>query len=53
MTDKQMLNKLIDAWESLPGGQYYHPEDVEIWLIEDMAPAINAARKHLKRKKPR
>jgi hypothetical protein len=52
MTDKEMLNKLIDAWESLPGGRNYSPDDIEDWLRRDMARAINAARRHLNRKKP-
>lgn len=52
MTDREVVNMLIDAWESLPGGRYYSPHDVDRWLQEKMAPAIKAARKEIDRKEP-
>lgn len=48
---KVALNKLVDAWETLPGG-YRSPTDVESWLAQHMAPAINRARRVLGRKIP-
>jgi hypothetical protein len=43
------LNKLVDAWEALPGGRNYHPRDIERWLRDRMSLAINNARKVLGR----
>ncbi|WP_336810898.1 hypothetical protein [Bosea sp. MMO-172] len=44
------LSRLIDAWESLPGGKSYSMKVVEAWLIDKMAPAINEARSILGRR---
>ena len=46
---KKALNDLVDAWESLKGEQNYTPTEIEWWLINDMKPAIDNARKLLKR----
>lgn len=50
--ERVALDAVIDAWESLPGGTNYGPEQIERWLRYKMAPAINAARKSLGRKRP-
>ena len=52
LKDQKLLNDIIDAWESLEGGQNYTPDLIEHWLREDMSPAINKARKALGRKMP-
>jgi hypothetical protein len=52
MTVEKSLNDLIDAWESLPGGQNYSAGAIEKWLRYKMSPAINRSRKVLGRKKP-
>lgn len=52
MTERDALNNLIDAWESLPGGRRYGPREIGDWLKENMSPAINEARKVLGRKIP-
>lgn len=49
---EQHINVIIDAWEALPGGRQVAVNDVEEWLAEDMAPAINAARAFMARDKP-
>lgn len=46
------LNSIIDAWEALPGGGQVRNRDVEKWLADDMAPAINTIRGFLRRPKP-
>lgn len=46
------LHAIVDAWEALPGGRRARNSDVEEWLAEDMAPAINAIRGFLRRPKP-
>lgn len=38
---------LIDAWESLPGGQRYTMREVGDWLEKTMAPAFDRARRDL------
>lgn len=48
----EMLHRVIDAWESLPGGQQVRNSDVEKWLNGKMAKAINEARQLLGRPKP-
>lgn len=45
MTDKQMLRKIIAAWEALPAGRYDYRE------ITALIRAINAARRHLTKAK--
>lgn len=46
------LNSIVDAWEALPGGRQVRNRDVEQWLADDMAPAINAIRGFLRRPCP-
>lgn len=46
------LHAIVDAWEALPGGRRVRSSDVEEWLADDMAPAINAIRGFLRRPKP-
>lgn len=46
------LDNVVNAWESLEGGRNHTPRDVERWLSDHMSPAINKARKALKRKPP-
>jgi len=44
---EEILLDLIGAWESLPGGQRYSPDEVGQWLEHEMAPAFNRARRLL------
>lgn len=37
-------NKLIRAWESLPGGRDYTVHEVQAWLMGEMKPAFDIAR---------
>lgn len=46
MSDREIIENLLRAWESLPDGMYRHGE-IQTWLKEYMSPAINEARKHL------
>lgn len=41
------LAKVVKAWESLPGGKNYSPDEIQVWLSTKMAPAINDARQVL------
>jgi hypothetical protein len=43
------LDKVVQAWEVLPGGQRHSPKMVEMWLTKYMSPAINNARRALGR----
>jgi hypothetical protein len=47
-SDRELLIKMVEAWEALPGGRNYSPGEVERWLVKDMAPAINKIRRALK-----
>lgn len=51
--DHDILNRVVDAWERLPPG-YYKMTDppLELWLRKEMQPAIDEARRHLKRLRP-
>lgn len=49
---RAQLNAIVDAWEALPGGRQVRNSDVEEWLAEDMAPAINSIRGFLQRPRP-
>ena len=40
----EALRGIVTAWEALPGGQNYGPDEVALWLCKTMAPAINTAR---------
>jgi hypothetical protein len=46
--DQSVLQALVAAWEALPGGYGYTPRQIERWLVDDMSPAINAARAALR-----
>lgn len=46
------LNAVVDAWEALAGGRQVRNSEVEKWLADDMAPAINSIRAFLKRPRP-
>lgn len=48
MTPIQALKNVIEAWESLPGGQSYSAREIGIWLEKAMKPAMDNARKSLK-----
>ena len=47
MTERQMIERLIMAWESLPGVQRHSRADVERWLSEQLKPAFDEARKEM------
>lgn len=49
---RAQLNAIVDAWEALPGGRHVRNSDVEEWLADDMAPAINTIRGFLQRPRP-
>lgn len=42
-----ILEKIITAWESLEGNKRYSDKVLEEWLITQMKPAIDNARKYL------
>lgn len=46
------ISLLIDAWESLPGNGRYSKAELEDWLIEKMAPAIQTCREEIGRPRP-
>lgn len=48
---RSVLNEVIDAWEALPAG-LRRVTEVQEWLRDSMAPAINAARQYLGRPRP-
>ena len=52
MTDRDIINSIIDAWEALPGGRRYGLDEIQNWLVEDMSPVIRDARKAIGRKSP-
>ncbi len=47
----KVLKEIIKAWETIKGNERYSPSDIQDWLVNDMAPAINKARKVIKSKK--
>lgn len=47
------LDRLVNAWEVLPGGRDHSVGTVAAWLLNDVSPAINNARKVLGRKAPK
>ena len=53
MTDREIVNSLIDAWEALPGGRRYSAGEIDKWLREKMAPAVRKARDEIGRQHPR
>ena len=46
---KKLLEEIVAAWESLEGDRNHPASVVETWLSNDMAPAMNNIRKHLKK----
>ncbi len=46
---EKLINEIIDAWESLKGDEKYSPRTIERWLIEDMKPVMDKARKKVGR----
>lgn len=48
--ETEIINEMIDAWESLPGNKNYSAETIGYWLIKDMKPAIDNLRKMINRK---
>jgi hypothetical protein len=44
---REALEKIVRAWESLPGNKNYAPKEIERWLGDVMSPAIDAAREAL------
>lgn len=49
--ENRLLNNIIIAWESLEGDKNYSPKEISKWLKEEMKPAIDDIRNHLKRNK--
>lgn len=47
MKRTEALKKIVEAWDSLPMGDYSH-KVIASWLINPMAPAIADAREVLK-----
>ena len=45
---RSLLKEIIEAWESLEGNKRYSPKEIEAWLIHDMKPVIDKARKVLR-----
>jgi hypothetical protein len=52
IAEHAMINKIIDAWETLKGGKNYNTDTIQEWLVEDMKPVIDEARKLVGRKIP-
>jgi hypothetical protein len=52
ISEHAIINKIIDAWENLEGGVDYSPKTIEDWLVKDMKPVIDKARKYVGRKVP-
>lgn len=44
---KKEVKNLLKAWESLEGNRNYTLKEIEKWLVEEMAPAINLLRETL------
>ena len=42
--EAEPLKAVVAAWEALPGGRNYSQRVVQDWLVDDMKPAIDAAR---------
>ena len=53
LTSEQALRAVVEAWESLPGGQWYSPQEVQDWLSSEMKPAIDGARRSLGMRVPK
>jgi hypothetical protein len=46
------LDRVVQAWETLPGGRRYSPDEIGEWMRNELSPAINNARRALGRKIP-
>lgn len=44
---KAALMNVVRAWEELDGGKNYSAKQIEWWLVHQMTPAINRARRVL------
>ena len=44
---KKIIQEIIKTWESLEGNKNHSSKTIENWLINDMAPVINKARKKI------
>lgn len=44
----KILEKVIQAWESLPGPKNYSIRETQQWITDTMAPVIDEAREFLK-----
>ncbi len=44
-----LLERVVKAWESLPGNRHYTPLTVNAWLVSDMKPVMDAIRDELRR----
>ena len=49
---ESIIHQLIDAWEATKPG-HTTGEELQRWLVEDMKPAIDAARKQVGREVPK
>ncbi len=47
--EQELLNELVDAWESLEGDVRHTAKTVERWMMVKMKPAIDDARNFLGR----
>jgi len=47
--EKELLNEMVDAWESLEGDMKHTAKTVEKWLIFNMKPTVDKARDFLGR----
>lgn len=46
------LDRVVNAWELLPGGRSYSPEEISEWMRQHLQPSIAHARKTMGRKAP-
>lgn len=44
---QDQLKEVICAWDALPGNNRYTMHTIETWLIQEMGPAITAAREEV------
>ena len=47
--EKKIIEEIIEAWDVLMGDRNYSTTTIEDWLIQDMHPVINKARKFMKK----
>lgn len=48
MTEREALERIVKAWESLPGPGSYSRSEIEEWICGPMVQAINDAREVLR-----